>query len=565
MAVSAIQTLLKRFEVTVLKDKSPTDKAQVPVAASVDVHKQGATVKTAITVPWPNPPDDVIVDVYHIGDTVVGDQLALNGNSPAVLTVTSVVSVSQIGVFNLSGQAVSLAVGDRLVITTNRPTIYVDAEGKVPKAAPISTLTSDASTGRAGGYLQFRRFDYVISGGGISPARVFPDADGGLVKDFSTIQAEIDALPPEGGVVFVPPGDYVLAAGESIVLSKAVHLFGSGIAATRIQTSSANDTCIKVQSSGCVIEGLRLAGQPDAGSGVGIDVGSSNQVLENITIRNVRIINFSKYGLRIRGTSDGFQWTNQVLIERVQVQACSQDSSTGAQIHVGKSCTEIKFLGVIVGPSSGSATSPSGVLGWEVINAANIELDSCEAQPASISTSIVRYRISSGGTGADKGAHFTISNCDFESTVASPTGSTFAVWISGARHPVIRSTIFYQLAGGILLDNGCYQPIIEGNLFKVVTPDFHIKLEDATDAVLLNNAQEDADPTATRSPALFSEGSNTKGTVVVQGGVIHLPRYPFASLPPLTTSKILMGAVAYDTTNNKLVVLLSSGTWQPVH
>ena len=59
--------------------------------------------------------------------------------------------------------------GDRLVVTTSRPTIYIDPEGKIAKASPVSTLTSDANTGRAGGYVRLKRFDYVISGGGASP------------------------------------------------------------------------------------------------------------------------------------------------------------------------------------------------------------------------------------------------------------------------------------------------------------------------------------------------------------------------------------------------------------
>ncbi len=371
MAVSPLETLLQRFEVTVLKDKSPTDKAQVPVAASVDVHKQGATVKTAITVPWPNPPDDVFVDVYHIGDIVVGDQLGLNGNSPAVLTVTSVVSVSQIGVFNLSGQPVNLAIGDRLVITTNRPTIYVDADGKVPKAAPVSTLTSDANTGRAGGYVRLKRFDYVISGGGISPARVFPDAAGGLIHtqsnwinvlDYPSIQAAVDAVPPDGGVVYIPSNGSQYTPGTvpsytpPLVLphDRAIHLLGDGPFRTYLKSLEINVDMIKMGGDHQTIEGLSLMGPNGDGTGRGVVIWRTGEysipfqfvtakdLVYRNAIKDCRIFWTASYGIyvdeSVRDPLVGAQGAVWGFYDNVEV----RENRTGGCVYVaaGKTTTQ---------------------------------------------------------------------------------------------------------------------------------------------------------------------------------------------------------------------------------
>jgi hypothetical protein len=68
--------------------------------------------------------------------------------------------------------------GQRLVNRTAQPLIYNDPAGNTATAS--SQLTTDPATGWASGYLREYRFDYIVSGTGLT-TRIFPDQVGSYV------------------------------------------------------------------------------------------------------------------------------------------------------------------------------------------------------------------------------------------------------------------------------------------------------------------------------------------------------------------------------------------------
>ena len=96
-----------------------------------------------------------------------------------------------------------LAVGDRLVVTTNRPAVYKESTGV--DAYPTSQVTTDGSNGVLNPtYLKEPFFDAQITGTGVS-ARMVTDQPAGIVhaiydvRDFSSVQAALDVMAAKGG------------------------------------------------------------------------------------------------------------------------------------------------------------------------------------------------------------------------------------------------------------------------------------------------------------------------------------------------------------------------------
>ena len=147
--------VLHRIDLALLRDKSDTDKAQVPYGpAVVSFFLQGATSSNTSGV---NVPDgSSTIAVYDNGDITVGDfvQAGVDG---AVLAVAAVTSPTLLTVSN-AGAAFTLNPRTRLIVLTRRPDLYVDPLGTVPVGP---NLRSDAS-GRAQGYISRTRYDYIV-------------------------------------------------------------------------------------------------------------------------------------------------------------------------------------------------------------------------------------------------------------------------------------------------------------------------------------------------------------------------------------------------------------------
>jgi parallel beta helix pectate lyase-like protein len=224
-------TRLARFELLVTKDKSSTDKAQVPADATADFYKQGATVATAVTVT--NYDVDVTIVVRDVGRIVVGDTLRKGLSSTPTVTVSAVLDRTTLVVYSDGNGSLVLAVGDRLIVTTDRPTVHKENTGV--DAYSASQVTTDGSTGFLyPAHVRERFFDAAITGTGV--ARLMADQPAGVrypiynVRELGgDIQAVIDALPDEGGVVYLPAGaPYQLLTGL-VVNTGNVTLVGDGL------------------------------------------------------------------------------------------------------------------------------------------------------------------------------------------------------------------------------------------------------------------------------------------------------------------------------------------------
>ncbi len=147
--------VLYRIDLALLRDKSDTDKAQVPLGpAVVSFFLQGATSSntSGVTVPT----GSSTIEVFDIGDVMAGDVVQAGVDGTAI-TVTAVDSPTLLTVSN-GGAAFTLNPRTRLIMLTRRPELYSDPLG----TAPIGpNLLSDA-TGRAQGYISRSRYDYIV-------------------------------------------------------------------------------------------------------------------------------------------------------------------------------------------------------------------------------------------------------------------------------------------------------------------------------------------------------------------------------------------------------------------
>lgn len=164
---------LKRFDVTVWKRTSVSDAAQVPAQSTVRFYRQGATVKTANEL-LPVP-DEIELETYDIGSIAFPALLQARTDPALVMQVVSTDRLAgKIRVVNASGTTINLAIGDRLVNTSDPPSIFRDPLGQ---SAIGTSIDTPAATGRAVGYLAEFRFDYIIEVS-TSDRRLYPDAEG---------------------------------------------------------------------------------------------------------------------------------------------------------------------------------------------------------------------------------------------------------------------------------------------------------------------------------------------------------------------------------------------------
>ena len=276
------QLEIRKFSTTIYKDKSANDAAQIPAgSATIAVYKQGASVSATATVLA----TDTTVSVRNIGRLVAADNLQLGTDDTKTMTVVSITNDTTVVLRRTSGTDIALAVDNRLVITTNRPTVYADSMAGVAKAASPSPLTDSA------GFIEFyapdTRFDFIASGSGVV-AKLFIDNESGWmrggvawvnVKDYSTFQAGLNALSSSrGGVLYVPAGAYnqstTPAVGAMVPagISGRLKILGDGVAKTQVAyTADANTDLLSVTGFNFLeIEGIEFAGAAASGSGRGL-------------------------------------------------------------------------------------------------------------------------------------------------------------------------------------------------------------------------------------------------------------------------------------------------------
>jgi hypothetical protein len=375
--------LLRRFEITVCKDKSAQDSAQVPAAATVDVYRQGATVRTAFNFPSILA-DPVSVEVYDTGRIQVGDALRVSQGAfvGGVLTVDSIPDGSHLMVLN--DAVVSASAGDRLVPTSDRPTVYQNPLGT---GSGLHYTMSDATTGRASGYIAEGRYDFRVSGTGFDD-RMYRDAHGGVINssgravnalDFPSLQAAVDFLGADGGTVVIPRGTYnaetLPAYDGHLVLpaqEKPIHLQGEGPGLTLLETSDGNADMLVVQSRKSKISGITFDGSEQdgvsQGGGRGIVVGTlgpaAPRILSEVTIEGCEVRETASWGLDLISdttSEDPTEHSLSIWTECVRLRIVAPRADGGIRIGPGnttayfKNCSVVGFTGhgALVEPASG--------------------------------------------------------------------------------------------------------------------------------------------------------------------------------------------------------------------
>ncbi len=302
---------LRKWSATILKDKSLSDAAQVVSSGdTIVLYKRGGVVRTATTVT--NGGTNIAIDVRDATGLAVGDVLkawsvANLTLSTGSFTIDQITSGYAIRVDSDSNGAVTLAVGDRLVMvgpSGRVPIMYTEPSGVVSAGA---SLTTD-SNGYAQAYVRERFVDALVSRSGSVVAFLEGELSGddelpGFNPynyagnfDAGAIQDAIDDAEA-GATITIPGGDWTI--DTPILVNKAIHLKGDGRAGTILyMDATKNVNCIEVSAAGASVTDLKIVGPGGTGTGIGIQVGNSGgTVLSGIELSRIRIENSPSYGV----------------------------------------------------------------------------------------------------------------------------------------------------------------------------------------------------------------------------------------------------------------------------
>jgi hypothetical protein len=222
---------LRRYETLLLRDKAATDRAQVPAdGATLKVYFPSATANANVTVP---DGDTLAFAVLMPERLQLGDTVQVLADPDRSLNVVAI-AAGLVEFGNNSGADVSVTVGEPLFVVSRTPVLYHDALRTQPVGS--NAVTADAN-GRVACYSTADVFDVVATGGGLTAPRIHRDQRGGRLRggetwrnvlDYAGIQAAIDSLPAEGGVVFIPAGEYTLTQTLYTPCDRPTHLLGEG-------------------------------------------------------------------------------------------------------------------------------------------------------------------------------------------------------------------------------------------------------------------------------------------------------------------------------------------------
>lgn len=208
---------------------APALRAVPAAGATVAFHPPGATVTSPVEC---NEHDTVTVPVDGSGGLQVGDNVFGTAGVDRDFQVRSI-GTNSLQLDYLGLETITLSPGEK-ICTSRAITVYTDSQGQ----NPVQSATVD-SVGSVVVYTSQETFCYTVSGSSAGSTAGF--YLGGLAgggdpypvavlnaRDFPTIQAAIDALPPWGGTVQVPAGLYLLTDTLYLPCDRPCHLVGEG-------------------------------------------------------------------------------------------------------------------------------------------------------------------------------------------------------------------------------------------------------------------------------------------------------------------------------------------------
>lgn len=186
---------------------------------------------------------------------------------------------------------------------------------------------------------------------------------GGSTDDTSSVQAAIDDLPSEGGVVFFPAGTYKITAPLTVATSAKFEGAGVGSAdhlvssPTVLSFTSTSTDGFQVSASGCTFRDMAIINSGTSTAGAGISITSGNYMtLDRVGVRGfydcvslekgiyyqIRACYFlvpARYGLRIQNTEvadagDGFVGDGCVFFPKTSGSTAAIRWETGGGLKV---------------------------------------------------------------------------------------------------------------------------------------------------------------------------------------------------------------------------------------
>jgi hypothetical protein len=251
----------------------------------------------------------------------------------------------------------------------------------------------------------------------------------GVADDTAEIQAAIDALPANGGTVFMPTGTYVITS--SIILRKGLRLVGAG-KSTILKHNAGSSPLLLLDGPGLApanvdIRDLQIVGGTGTGDGISL-LGDSvgDQPIGNVTIDGVTFDAFPGASSRCLNVEDSLE----VMVSNCNVFHANQ----------GKGMRFYGISNACVVRDCTFSNAGGGVMGIEVVNAFGFTLDGCVIEAFRGTHAI---KLDNVGLPRILNTHFEDNN-GIQLEVISPVG--------GAAHTVLVSDCSFSPNGSTTAD-----------------------------------------------------------------------------------------------------------------
>ena len=375
-------------------------------------------------------------------------------------------------------------------------------------------------------------------------------------RDFASIQAAVDSLGTNGGVVYIPRGTYnsgtVPSFGPATLLLpeqvNPVHLVGDGPYLTILEGSSNSNDLLRIRADGTTIRGIALKGTNVSGTGRGIVIGRQavGGGLAAPSIIDCRVLNTPSWGLYVMGTDD---LANDICLLGTYSRLKIDGNQSNGGIFIGRQCTTQWFRDCAVTTFRGYAArlylcegvafhtcvfedSRDGAQPYIVLAGANlIHLANSWFEHHEVPTTNHFIRIGDGPTLFCRNT--TIDTCRFVQVV-----------LTTARVAKIKDS-----SRGVVLNN------VEVVLQSTVGTD-DIVIDPGSEATILGGVL--ATPGG-YFPLRIVDGSTNK-TALLTNNRLRLPRVTTAERAALTD--VQQGDVVFEQTSQRLFVFGSS--WLPL-
>lgn len=220
---------------------------------------------------------------------------------------------------------------ERTITASDRSALIFDETLELTTLALGSAAVEEASAfaTAAQGILADAALQPADIGATVEPAftfnvKTYGAAGDGAADDTAEIQAAIDAAEVAGGVVYFPPGTYIVSATRTLAGTPGVILRGAGPSSIVKSSSSTMGSIFEVTGSDVVIEQLTLDGAYTTGSHSGAFGLVKVTQGDRVTVRHCTLQNSRDAGVRTAGL------TEDIAVEHCLFSNCFVGVVTGS-------------------------------------------------------------------------------------------------------------------------------------------------------------------------------------------------------------------------------------------